>query len=120
MKITQLATGCLMFFLSGSAKAANFAVITSPPTILNILVLLAAIGCVVIGLKVVELVRGGQLSKVWQVFIGAFVVLILAEGVRLAATFELIALPDLVTPAMMVVSIGLFLYGLLETKRVLG
>lgn len=120
MKIIKLAAGCLMFFLGGSAKAANFAVITSPPTILNIVILGVAIGCVVIGLKIVDLVRGGQLSKVWQVFIGAFVVLVLAEAGRLATTFELITLPDLVSPALMVLSIGLFLYGLLETKRVLG
>lgn len=120
MKKIQFAAICLLSLLGGSAKAANFALITSPPTILNIVVLLVAIACIVIGLKVVDLVRGGQFSKVWQMFIGAFVVLVLAEAARLSVTFEIMSIPELVAPAMMVLSIGLFLYALLETRRVLG
>lgn len=120
MKRIKFAAACFLFFTGGSANAANFAVITSPPTILNIVVMITAIVCVVVGLKVVDLVRGGQLSKVWQTFIGAFVVLVLAEAALLGASFEILTLPDFVAPAMMVLSIGLFLYGLLETKRVLG
>ena len=118
-RTTLILTGVLTLF-SSSAKAANFTAITSPPTILNLVIFIGALACVVFGLKIVDLVRGGQLSKVWQLFIAAFVLLVLSEAALLCGTFEFFSLPEFVVPALMTLAIGLFLYGVTETRKVLS
>ena len=102
------------------ASAANFAVITAPPTMLSILVLIFAGAGVVVCSQVWSSVKGGRLGKVWQLFMVGFALLLLSRLAELAATFEMVMVPELVTPALMVVMTGLFVYGLLEAKRVLG
>ena len=105
---------------AGSAQAANFAVITSPPTLMNFLILIAAVVCLTGSLKVVELIRGGLLSKSWQLFLGGFAVLVLAQLVTLANSLEIVNLPSFVVPALLILMAGLFLYGVHEAKRTLG
>ena len=112
-----------MLFLcasAGRAEAANFAVIASPPTLFNVLILAVAIACVCGAFKVLALVRGGQLSKSWQFFVAGFGVLGLCQLAMLAGAFEIITLPAFVVPAGLAVMTGLFLFGIIETKRVLS
>ena len=104
----------------GPAEAANLAVITSPPTLLNVLILAAAVACAAAAVKVLSLVRGGLLSKSWQFFVAGFGVLGLCQLIRLGAAFELITLPAFVVPSLSVVMAGLFLTGIIETKRALS
>jgi len=103
-----------------SVQAANFAVITSPPTIFNILVLLFAFACFFICFQVMNLVRGGQLSRSWVLFMSGFGLLTLCQVTILLNTFEIFAVPSLTTPVLMTLMVGLFLYGMYETKRVLS
>lgn len=105
---------------ASQAEAANFAVITSPPTFLNVLILVFAVACLAAAVKVLALVRGGRLSKSWQLFAAGFAVLALCEIVLLGNSFEIITLPSFVVPAGLVLMSGLFLFGIIETKRVLG
>ncbi len=102
------------------AHAANFAVITNPPTLLNLFILGVAVACVTATAKVHALVRGGELSKSWQLFMAGFGVLGACELALLADSFELLALPSFVTPLGLMAMAGLFLYGVLEAKRVLS
>jgi len=112
----------MLFFVAGAsrAEAANFAVITSPPTMLNVFILVFATSCVAGTLKVLALVRGGQLSKSWQLFLAGFGVLVLSELAILANSFEIIMVPSFVIPAGLVLMSGLFLFGIIETKRALS
>lgn len=112
----------VVFFtaVTADAQAANLAVITSPPTILNILVFLFACACLFVCSQVLGLVKGGQLSKSWQMFLLGFTVLAISQIASLLETFEVLALPGFVVPIMMVVMVGLFLYGMYETKRILS
>jgi len=112
-----------MLFLcatTGRVEAANFAVITSPPTMLNILIFVFAVACAAAAVKVLALVRGGHLSKSWQLFLGGFTLLALCELAILVSSFEIITLPSFVVPAGLVLMSGLFLFGIIETKRVLS
>ena len=110
----------LVVAAGANASAANFALITSPPTLLNAFVLLIAIGCAIGSIKIFDLVRGGQMSKSWQILIIGFIVFAASQIVNLCVTFEIVALPAYVVPALMVVALGLFLYGIFETKRILS
>jgi hypothetical protein len=105
---------------TGSAQAANFAVITSPPTMVNVLILICGCICAVFAYQVFGLVRGGYMSRGWLVFVAAFAFLVGAQVVSLLVTFEVVMLPEFVPPILTAVSIGLFLYALFETKRVLS
>jgi hypothetical protein len=103
-----------------TAQAANLAVITSPPTLLNVFILGIAIACAVASIKILELVRGGQMSKSWQILIIGFIIFAASQIVSLCVAFEIVNLPAYVVPALVVVALGLFLYGIFETKRILS
>lgn len=112
--------GLLALALPLQASAANFAVITAPPTMLSVLVMIFAGAGVFVCSQVWGSVKGGRLGKVWQLFMIGFLLLLMSRLAELAGTFELVALPEIIIPALMVVMIGVFVYGLLEAKRVLG
>lgn len=120
MKRNIVSIAGLLLLLSPAANAANLAVIANPPTIFSLLVLIVAVAGLVGAFKVAEMVRGGLLSKVWQMFIVGFVVLVLAQVASLLHAFEILALPSFVVPMMLVVMVGLFAYGVFEAKRTLG
>ncbi|HWR83657.1 MAG TPA: hypothetical protein VN285_10160 [Candidatus Deferrimicrobium sp.] len=107
-------------FIADQAQAANLAVIVSPPTLLNLIILGVGIACVMGAVKVLSLVRGGQMSRSWQLFAAGFGVLVLCEFLLVANAIEIITLPSFVVPAGLAVMSGLFLYGIRETRRVLG
>jgi hypothetical protein len=107
------------FLLSGNVHAVNFAVITSPPTIISLVLLLVALVCLYGVLKVLALLKGGYLSKSWQLFMSSFIVLALSQMVNLVNDFELLAVPSFLVPALLLVTSGLFLYGIFETKQTL-
>ncbi|MDH4158481.1 MAG: hypothetical protein OEW00_14525 [candidate division Zixibacteria bacterium] len=120
MKKSFTLLGLLVVFSSGNVHAANIAVIASPPNLLNLAVLLIAVFGIVASFKVLALVRGGVFSRSWQLFVAAFGVLALAQLAFLINTIEMLLLPTVVVPALVVVATGLFLYGIWEAKRVLG
>jgi len=120
MKPTITATCLMVLGSAGRTEAANFAVITAPPTILNLAVLLLAFAGIVVGLQLLGIVRGGFLSRAWQIMVAGFAVLALAQLSILLQTFEIVSLPSWVAPSLMVLWAGVFFYGLFETKRILA
>jgi len=109
----------ILLLSSSNTYAANFAVITQPPTLLSVIVFLAGIGCLLGSMKILSLLRGGLLFKSWQIFLSAFIVLILSQGVSLVNDFEIFLMPSFAVPALLLLSIGLFLFGVFETKKTL-
>jgi hypothetical protein len=120
MKPTVFLSLVLTVGLTGDAQAANFAVITAPPTILNLLVLVLGVAGVAIGFQVLNVLKGGYLSRAWQIFIAGFAVLVLGQISVLLPTFEIVNLPNWVAPGLTVVWVGTLFYGVFETKRVLA
>ena len=102
------------------AQAANFAVITTPPTMLSVLILFCAGAGLVICSQVWSVVRGGLMERVWQMFMIGFLLLLLSRLVSLLADFEMVLLPEFLAPAFTVLMAGAFVYGLIEAKRVLS
>lgn len=105
--------------LSANANAANFAVITAPSTILSILIFIVSLGCLYGVVKVLSILKGGYLSKSWQLFLSSFIVLALSQIVNLINQFELITVPSFLVPALLVITTGLFLFAIFETKQTL-
>lgn len=117
-KIVGLCAVCVLG-MSGDAWAANFAVITSPPTLLKFVVLAVAVGCLVGSVKILAVLKGGLLFRGWQLFMFGFAVLAICQLAGLLSDFEIFSLPEYAAPALTVVVSGLFLYGILQTKRTL-
>ncbi len=105
--------------LSNQAMAANIAVITSPPTMLRLVVFGVVVGCVVGSWKLLSVLKGGLLFKSWQVFMFGFAVLAISQLTSLLNDFEIVSLPDYVAPALWAVVAGLFLFGIFEAKKTL-
>lgn len=120
MKTKVLISFLLVTAGASEAHAANFAVVTSPPTILNILVLLFAGACLTICLQLVSLVRGGLFARIWYTFTFGFALLALSQIVALLNVFELVLLPGFLVPALLAVMAGVFTYAAYEAKRVLS
>jgi len=120
MKPTVFLSLALTLGLTGNAQAANFAVITAPPTILNLLVLGLGIAGIAIGFQVLNVLKGGYLSRAWQIFVAGFVVLVFSQIAVLLPTFEIVNLPNWVAPGLTVLWVGTLFYGIFETKRVLA
>ncbi len=109
----------LLLLCTGNANAANFAVISQPPTILSLVVFIVGIGCLLGSVKILSLLRGGLLFKSWQIFLTAFIVLVISQAANLVNDFEILLLPTFVVPALLLLTIGLFLVGVFETKKTL-
>ncbi len=104
-----------------AAPAANtVAVAPAPPALLTIVILGCACVCAFFCFQVYSLVRGGQFSRSWLLFMGGFAVLALSQLGLLLSGFGIINVGTFIVPIMLVVMTGLFLYGLVETKRVLS
>ncbi len=103
-----------------AVNAAPVAVIPNPPTLLTLVIFAGAIICVVFSVRVLSLVRGGQLSRSWQLFLIGFFLLAVSQLAVLLHLFGVVVLPNWVVPTLLVLMAGLFLFGLFETRRSLG
>ena len=102
------------------AEAANLAVITNPPTMINALIFVGAVICAGGAFKVFSLVRGGRMSRCWQMFFGGFALLAAAEIIMVLQALEIVFLPEVVVPGLLALMAGLFLFGILDVKRTLS
>jgi hypothetical protein len=105
---------------SVSAQPAPAVAVTTPPALLTSLIFLCACACVAFCFQVYGLVRGGQFSRSWVLFLVGFVVLAISQLGLLLDGFGVITLNRYIVPGLLVTMSGLFVYGLLETKRVLS
>ncbi|MBD3331679.1 hypothetical protein GF356_02420 [candidate division GN15 bacterium] len=120
MKRFLFTTSALALIMTSTTQAANVAVIATPPTLLDTLVLGLAVFATVTSMKVFDLVRGGLLSKSWQFFAGGFAALALAQLLRILNAMEVFSLPSFVVPAVVMIMIGLFIMGVIQTRKTLG
>jgi hypothetical protein len=96
------------------------AVSNTPPLLLTLIVLGCSCACVAFCIQVLSLVRGGQLSRSWFLFTTGFAILALSQVVVLLNGFGVIPNIRFLFPSLLILMSGLFVYGLYDTKRVLG
>ena len=117
----NLLIGMFLVLATGSrAEAANLAVITTPPTMLSIVILVFGIVCAGGAFRVLSAVRGGQMSRCWNFFVAAFGVLVVTQLLSVLGAIEVFALPGFLMPACLAAMTGLFLLGVLEAKKTLS
>jgi hypothetical protein len=102
------------------AQAANFAVITAPPTALSVIILIAAAVALFFCSQVWSSVKGGQLSRIWQLFMIGLLLLVINRALSLLNDFQIAMMPEFLAPAVMAMMAGAFVYGMMEAKRVFG
>jgi hypothetical protein len=120
MKRFVFLSALLTLVSTGRVEAANLAVIASPPTLLSGAVFLVAVGCLILCIQVLGTVRGGLLSSGWQLFLIGFGLLAVSQILLVLQALEIVTLPSYVVPAVLAAMSGIFLYGLMVTKRTLG
>lgn len=109
-----------LFLSAASTRAADFAVVVTPPGAMNILVLVAAVVGAVGAFQVSQLVRGGLMSKSWQLFAAAFGVLFLGQLLALLEDLQVFAMPTVLIPVLWLIAFGLFCWAVYQTKRTLS
>ena len=106
--------------MGSDAYAANLAVITSPPTMFSLFALIVAGACLYGSFQVMGQVKGGYLSKSWQMFFFGFVLLAISQLASIASAMEFFTLPELFTPLMLLLMSGLFAFGVFSARNTLG
>lgn len=110
----------LSLAIPAKAQAANFALITAPPTMLSVIILLAAGVGLVVCAQVWSAVKGGQMSRVWLLFLIALSLLLVNRAIALVQDFQIATMPDFLAPAILALMAGVFVYGMFEAKRIFG
>jgi len=103
-----------------SAQAANLAMIASPPTMFSFFVLVIAGFCLFGSFQVWNQVKGGLLSRSWQMFLVGFVLLAVSQLLNVLSSMEIIALPGYVVPGLLTLMAGVFLYGVYNARKTLS
>jgi len=98
----------------------NTAGFIKPMSVIHLVVLLTAFICLVWALKILSLVKGGLMSKSWQMFGLGFGILIVAQFVSLGRSADMIAIPEFIAPGLYMIMALSWLYGLYQTRKVLG
>lgn len=110
----------LTLLLADTSHAANLAVIATPPGLLGVIVVGAAVFGAVGAAQVMNLTRGGSMNRAWQLFLAGFVFMALAQLANLLNSIEIMSIPDYVQPAFWLLCLGCFGYGVFWVRRTLG
>ncbi len=88
--------------------------------LLGILMILLTGICVFIALKIFSCLKGGELASAWQVLAISFVILIIAEVVRLTNLLSIASVSDNVIMLIRLVGLSTLMIGVSRIKRVLS
>lgn len=105
---------------SSNAHAANMAMIVSPPTLFSFFVMIIAGFCLFGSFQVWNQVKGGLLSRSWQMFLIGFVLLAVSQFLNILSSVEIMALPGFVVPLLLTMMAGVFMYGVNNARKTLG
>jgi len=103
-----------------AAAAVRLESLYSTGSAISILVLLCAVICLVWSLKILSLVRGGLMSRSWQMFVVGFCFLTFAQLLTIGQQADMFALPGYIIAALYLVMAFTWLLGLYQTRKVLG
>lgn len=89
-------------------------------SILHLALLLCAIVGLIWAMKILSLVRGGLMSKSWQMILVGFICLCLAQAVALVSKLGFLAVPEIIVTLLYLSMAATWLAGLYQTRKVLG
>ncbi|HHI02478.1 MAG: hypothetical protein DRP51_00085 [Candidatus Zixiibacteriota bacterium] len=88
--------------------------------IAEMVLLLCVVICLFWSMKIMSLVRGGMMSKSWQMFTLGFTFLMLARFLAIGQSVNLFVVPDYVSTILYLLMIATWLIGIYQTKRTLA
>jgi hypothetical protein len=91
----------------------------SASSIFHLALLICAVFCLLWGLKVLSLVRGGLLSRGWQMFVLGFATLVLAQVLVVFGKAHVLAMPEFVAVLLYLVMAAVWLAGLYQIQKAL-
>jgi len=106
------------------SKPANAAVDTqalySVTGLINVALILSILICLIWSMRVMSLVKGGLMSKSWQMFTIGFVFLLFARFLVVSESINLFEAPDYIATAFYGFMVITWLIGIYRTKRILA
>lgn len=106
--------------LCSQARAADFSSIKQVPVMLNLLILVGAVACLAIAVRLLGLVKGGALARGIQMWLISFVTLAVAQVIILADKFGFFTVTFDLAAVLYVGTVILWFSGLLHARKVLG
>jgi hypothetical protein len=103
----------------GTAEASLGQAVGGIPVALNLFILAGAIACLAAAIRLFLLVKGGALARGWQLLVVSFVTLTLAQVVVLAEKLGIMAVTFDIAGVCYLVTVGLWFWSLLQTRKVL-
>ncbi len=119
MRYTLL-TIAVFLAASDDAHAADFTKFSQIPVILNCVILIGAIACLAIAIKLFNLVKGGALAKGCQSWVLSFVALLAGQIFALADKLEVFVVNFDVAAVLYTATVIFWFAGLMQTRKVLG
>jgi len=120
--INILFMAVLVVFITGGAAWASVKIedLYTTTSIFDITLLICAFICLLWSLRIMSLVRGGLMSKSWQMFVLGFGFLVIAQLIALGANAQLFLIPGYITTVLYLLMAVMWLAGLYRTRRILG
>ncbi|MCP4706796.1 MAG: hypothetical protein GY865_19535 [candidate division Zixibacteria bacterium] len=122
-KIKNILSSVLLIGLicTQTANAAvNTEVLFSISGIADMVLIACIVVCLLWSMKIMSLVRGGLMSKGWQMFTLGFVFLLLARLMVLSGMINLFVVPEYVATVFYLLMTVTWLIGIFQTKRTLA
>jgi hypothetical protein len=108
--------------ISGSSAfgSVNPDVFYTPAVVVHEILLICAVICLIWASKVLSLVRGGLMSKSWQMFMLGFVFLAIAQVLAIIENAQLVIFPEYLLSLVYLIMSITWLFGLYQLRKVLG
>ncbi|MDD4050850.1 MAG: hypothetical protein PHR28_02970 [candidate division Zixibacteria bacterium] len=103
----------------GTAEASLGSATGGIPVALNLFILVGSIACLAAAIKLFLLVKGGALARGWQLLVLSFITLTLAQVIVLAEKLGIMAITFDVAGVFYLLTVGLWFWSLLQTRKVL-
>jgi hypothetical protein len=121
-KIKKIISAMFIVIVSANPVFAsiNIPSLYTPTAIVHEILLIFAVISLVWAMKVLSLVRGGLMSKSWQMFVLGICFLICAQLIVISEQAGLLAVPGYVSSAIYLLMAFTWLLGIYQTRKVLG
>ena len=120
LNIIKIVLSVSLFTATSSYGALDAESIYSTASVFHIALLICAVICLIWALKILALVRGGLMSKSWQMFVVGFCFLIFAQLLAIGENAHLFYLPGYISTALYLIMTLTWLAGLYQTRKILG
>ena len=122
-KVKYMLSGILLInliFAQTAHASVDTEALFSVSGLADLVLLLCVVICLFWSMRIMSLVRGGLMSKSWQMFTLGFIFLMLARFLAISQSIHLLIVPEYVSTILYLLMILTWLIGIYQTKRTLA